>query len=189
MGCIPRIESEAMTVRLLRRGMRTRRCRGLPASAIVTAAIIVRAGQHEVVRAGNTASPQHGRRDQESQKRTERRPHHVSSEPTAPSRGCQTRVTLKTSMPREPRIEIEYCTQCRWLLRAAWMAQELLTTFSEEIGEIALIPGTGGVFEIRIGAESVWSREKHDGFPEIKALKQLVRDRIAPEKNLGHSDR
>ena len=26
----------------------------------------------------------------------------------------------------KPRVEIEYCTQCRWLLRAAWMAQELL---------------------------------------------------------------
>ncbi len=28
-------------------------------------------------------------------------------------------------MDRRPRIEIEYCTQCRWLLRAGWMAQEL----------------------------------------------------------------
>ena len=92
-------------------------------------------------------------------------------------------------MPREPRIEIEYCTQCRWLLRAAWMAQELLTTFSDEIGEVALIPGTGGVLEIRIGRELVWSREKQGGFPEMKALKQLIRDRIAPAKSLGHSDR
>ena len=36
------------------------------------------------------------------------------------------------------RVEIEYCTQCRWLMRAAWMAQELLTTFEAEIGEVAL---------------------------------------------------
>ncbi|MGH9666779.1 MAG: SelT/SelW/SelH family protein, partial [Bryobacteraceae bacterium] len=66
------------------------------------------------------------------------------------------------------RIEIEYCTQCHWLLRAAWMAQELLTTFQDEIGEIALIPGKGGVFEIRIGAEVVWSRADRGHFPEIK---------------------
>ena len=98
-------------------------------------------------------------------------------------------VTLKKSMPREPRIEIEYCTQCRWLLRAAWMAQELLTTFPDEIGEIALIPGTGGIFEIRVGGELVWSREKQGGFPEIKVLKQLIRDRVAPAKLLGHSER
>ena len=98
-------------------------------------------------------------------------------------------VTLKKSMPREPRIEIEYCTQCRWLLRAAWMAQELLTTFPDEIGEIALIPGTGGLFEIRVGGELLWSRKKQGGFPEIKVLKQLIRDRVAPTKPLGHSER
>ena len=91
--------------------------------------------------------------------------------------------------PRSPRLEIEYCTQCRWLLRAAWMAQELLTTFADELGEIALQPGQGGVFEIRVGGELVWSRAAEQGFPEIKELKQRVRDRIAPQKHLGHSER
>lgn len=88
-----------------------------------------------------------------------------------------------------PRIEIEYCTQCRWLLRAAWMAQELLVTFEQEIGEVALVPGAGGVFEIRVDGAPIWSRKSQGGFPEIKELKQLVRDRIAPGKDLGHLDR
>jgi selenoprotein W-related protein len=92
-------------------------------------------------------------------------------------------------MAKTPRIEIEYCTQCRWLLRATWMAQELLTTFSTEIGELALIPGIGGVFEVRIDQAAVWSRADKGRFPEIKELKQLVRDRIAPGRELGHSDR
>jgi len=91
--------------------------------------------------------------------------------------------------PKRPRVELEYCTQCRWLLRAAWMAQELLTTFPGEIGELALVPGTGGVFEVRVDDEIIWSRETQGRFPEIKELKQLVRDRIAPGKDLGHSDR
>ncbi|MGH8608085.1 MAG: SelT/SelW/SelH family protein [Gammaproteobacteria bacterium] len=87
------------------------------------------------------------------------------------------------------RVEIEYCTQCRWLLRAAWMAQELLTTFEKQLSELALIPGTGGVFEIRIDGQRVWSRKEQGGFPEIKQLKQLVRDRVAPGMDLGHVDR
>ncbi len=88
----------------------------------------------------------------------------------------------------KPRIEIEYCTQCRWLLRAAWMAQELLTTFESELGEVALRPGERGIFEIRADGESLWSRRERGRFPDIKELKQLVRDRVAPEKNLGHSE-
>jgi selenoprotein W-related protein len=92
-------------------------------------------------------------------------------------------------MANKPRIEIEYCTQCRWLLRAAWLAQELLTTFEEELGGVTLIPGTGGVFEVRHGERVLWSRKGEGRFPEAKELKQRVRDEIAPEKNLGHSDR
>jgi selenoprotein W-related protein len=86
--------------------------------------------------------------------------------------------------PDKPRIEIEYCTQCRWLLRAAWMAQELLVTFEEHIGGVTLVPGTGGTFEIRIDSACIWSRAEHGRFPEIKELKRLVRDRVAPGKDL-----
>lgn len=88
----------------------------------------------------------------------------------------------------KPRLEIEYCTQCRWLLRAAWMAQELLVTFEREIGGVTLVPGTGGVFEIRLDSARIWSREDNGRFPEIKELKRLVRDRVAPGKDLGHVD-
>jgi selenoprotein W-related protein len=87
------------------------------------------------------------------------------------------------------RVEIEYCTQCRWMLRAAWMAQELLTTFEGEIAEIALIPGRGGIFEVRAGGQVLWSRAERKRFPEIKELKQVVRDAVAPGKSLGHADR
>jgi selenoprotein W-related protein len=88
-----------------------------------------------------------------------------------------------------PRVEVEYCTQCRWLLRAAWMAQELLTTFEREVGEVALIPGRGGVFDVRLDGEVIFSRQHQRRFPEAKEVKQLLRDRIAPAKSLGHSDR
>jgi selenoprotein W-related protein len=92
-------------------------------------------------------------------------------------------------MTKEPRVAIHYCTQCRWLLRAAWMGQELLTTFEQELGELALLPGTGGVFDIYVGNERIWSRAEQGRFPDIKELKQLVRNHIAPHKTLGHSER
>ena len=87
------------------------------------------------------------------------------------------------------KVEIEYCTQCRWLLRAAWMMQELLITFDQELTEVTLRPGTGGVFEVHVNDALIWSRKAEGRFPEITELKQLVRDRIAPDKDLGHSDK
>jgi selenoprotein W-related protein len=88
-----------------------------------------------------------------------------------------------------PRIEINYCTQCRWLLRAAWVAQELLSTFADELAEVALIPGKGGVFDVRLDGEMLFSRAIEQRFPEAAELKQRVRDHIDPARDLGHIDR
>ncbi|KAL2048477.1 hypothetical protein N7G274_000389 [Stereocaulon virgatum] len=107
-----------------------------------------------------------------------------------------------------PRITIRFCTMCKWMLRAAYFAQELLSTFSTAIGEVALIPSTGGIFTIDIvhsGSPSnpdavaqeilvttqtsrLWDREAQGGFPEVKHLKQLVRNIIDPTQDLGHVD-
>ena len=100
-----------------------------------------------------------------------------------------TSVHMSLNAAPTSRVEIQYCTQCRWMLRATWMAQELLTTFENEIEEVALRPGSGGVFTVHAAGELVWSRAVEGRFPEIKELKQRVRDKIAPGKTLGHSDK
>ncbi len=93
-------------------------------------------------------------------------------------------------MPKTPTVEITYCRLCGWGLRAAWMAQELLSTFAEELGSVTLTPDvTGGVFEVRLDGALVWSRKDKGRFPDIKEIKQLVRDRVAPDRSLGHADR
>lgn len=98
-------------------------------------------------------------------------------------------MDLRTELPR-PHIAITYCRLCNWMLRAAWMGQELLSTFAEEAGALTLIPDrTGGVFEVRIDDDLVWSRRDQGRFPEITELKRIVRDRIAPAHDLGHADR
>ena len=92
-------------------------------------------------------------------------------------------------MSTKPIIEIQYCSQCQWLLRSAWLAQELLSTFTTDLQEVRLQPGTGGVFVIRLDGEEIWERKKDGGFPQPKQIKQRVRDRIDPERNLGHCDK
>ncbi len=86
-------------------------------------------------------------------------------------------------------VEIHYCTQCRWLLCSAWMAQELPSTFDGDIAALTLKPGTGGVFEVYLDGQRVWSRKAEGRFPEITELKQRVRDVIDPQRDLGHIDR
>ncbi|KAK4217919.1 Rdx family-domain-containing protein [Rhypophila decipiens] len=107
-----------------------------------------------------------------------------------------------------PRVTIKFCTQCKWMLRAAYFAQELLSTFSTALGEVALQPSTGGVFIVEITATAptdsstvqsptptttvqkvLWDRKVDGGFPETKELKRRVRDVIQPDRDLGHVDR
>ena len=66
------------------------------------------------------------------------------------------------------------------------MAQELLATFAEELGSVTLTPDvTGGVFEIRLDGEMIWSRKDKGRFPEIKEIKRLVRTASLPVDRSG----
>lgn len=86
-------------------------------------------------------------------------------------------------------VRITYCTQCHWLLRAGWMAQELLSTFGTELAEVTLVPGTGGIFTVECDGAAVWDRKRDGGFPDAAELKRRVRDAFAPDRPLGHGDR
>ena len=97
---------------------------------------------------------------------------------------------MSTPSPVRPRVEIEYCPRCRWLARAAWLAQELLSTFESELGAVALVPSSEpGVFAVRIEGETLFSRRAAGRHADAAELKRLLRDRIAPERDLGHLDR
>lgn len=91
--------------------------------------------------------------------------------------------------PDMSRIEIEYCTQCNFLLRAAWLAQELLYTFGLALTEVALKPGSGGHFIVRLNGEVLCSRREAGRFPEAKEIKRLVHDRIGSDRPIGHLEK
>ena len=86
------------------------------------------------------------------------------------------------------RVTIIYCTQCQWLLRAGWMAQELLSTFAGELEAVTLKPASGGAFQIECDGELIWERKRDGGFPDAAELKRRVRDCIDPQRDLGHID-
>ncbi|HMG08538.1 MAG TPA: SelT/SelW/SelH family protein [Mucilaginibacter sp.] len=89
----------------------------------------------------------------------------------------------------KPTITIEYCPKCNWMMRAAYMAQELLTTFTDDVYGVTLHPSEiSGKYTISVDGIVLFDRKEQGRFPEIKELKQLVRDQVNPGKSLGHSD-
>ncbi|MCZ6673027.1 MAG: SelT/SelW/SelH family protein [Verrucomicrobia bacterium] len=89
----------------------------------------------------------------------------------------------------ENRVQIKYCSQCRFVLRATWLAQEILFTFGLDLAEVALVPGIEGVFTVHLNGNLLFNKKTEGRFPDSKELKQLIRDRIDPDRDLGHSDR
>ena len=90
----------------------------------------------------------------------------------------------------KPSVTIEYCPKCGWLLRAAYMAQEILATFNDDVKQVSLQPSEiGGAYKIFVDDKKIFDRKEYNGFPEIKEIKQMVRDVVNPEKSLGHADR
>lgn len=90
----------------------------------------------------------------------------------------------------KPTVVIEYCPKCGWLLRAAYMAQEILTSFTDDVSAVTLRPSEiGGSYKIYINDKIIFDRKEYNGFPEIKLIKQMVRDVVNPGKSLGHADK
>jgi selenoprotein W-related protein len=115
----------------------------------------------------------------------------IQDDNTSTERGDQvTQVSL--SGTKTPSLSITYCTGCRWLYRAAYFGLEVLTTFDQEINSFSLIPSRppskGGQFTITLNDEIIWDREREGGFPEVSRLKRIIRDSLAPGKDLGHTD-
>ena len=72
------------------------------------------------------------------------------------------------------------------MLRAAWLAQELLTTFEDDLSEVAIVPGSGGIFEVMLDGQTIATNRDKRPMPEAADVKRAIRDRVAPDKRIGH---
>jgi len=81
-------------------------------------------------------------------------------------------------MTAKPALSIEYCTVCNFRGRAAWLAQEVLAAYEGELAGVTLLPGRGGVFDVRIDGELVFSQKEAGRLPEPRELKDAVREKL-----------
>ena len=89
-------------------------------------------------------------------------------------------------MSRKLAVSIEYCTVCNFRGRAAWLAQEVLAANEGEIAGLTLVPGRGGVFDVRIDGELVFSQKDAGRLPEPREIKDALRAKLGLEPTPRH---
>ncbi len=77
-------------------------------------------------------------------------------------------------MTKRHRLEIEFCTACKFQGRAFWLARELFDQRPDLAGEIVLVPGSGGVFIVRYDGQTVFDYATAGRFPEPKDVREAV---------------
>lgn len=70
------------------------------------------------------------------------------------------------------RLEIEFCTTCKFQGRAFWLARELFDARPDLADEIVLLPSSGGAFVVRYDGETLWDYAKERQFPEPKDIRE-----------------
>jgi selenoprotein W-related protein len=90
-------------------------------------------------------------------------------------------------MAAKPTLSIEYCTVCNFRGRAAWLAQEVLAAHEADLGGLLLLPGRGGVLDVRIDGELVFSQKEAGRLPEPRDIKDALRLRLGLEPTPRHA--
>lgn len=75
-------------------------------------------------------------------------------------------------------ISIEYCTSWGYIDRAVVLAKTLLNQHKNEIKQLTLIPSVGGVFEVNLNSELIFSKKKLDRFPEEEEVEKLISEKL-----------
>lgn len=86
-------------------------------------------------------------------------------------------------------VSIEYCTVCNFRGRAVWLAQELLAALEQDLAGITLVPGRGGVFNVRLEGELLFSEQESGRFPEPRELKDILRQKLGLDPAKRHRQR
>ena len=75
-------------------------------------------------------------------------------------------------------ISIEYCTSWGYLSRAVALAESLLDEYKNSLKMVNIIPSSGGVFEVKLGEELIFSRKELERFPEDNEVENILKSKL-----------
>lgn len=75
-------------------------------------------------------------------------------------------------------ITIEYCTSWGYVGRAVALARNLLNEHKNKLGGVNIIPSSGGVLEVSLDGDLVFSKKEFDRYPEKNEVEDLIKEKI-----------
>lgn len=62
--------------------------------------------------------------------------------------------------------------------RAVSLTDKLLGTYKDRLGEVALVPSTGGAFEISVDGNVIFSKLQEGRFPEERVIVREIGEQL-----------
>ena len=75
-------------------------------------------------------------------------------------------------------VRIEYCTSWGYIARAIALMRNVLKEHEDKIAELTLVPSHGGVFEISLNDELLFSKKELDRYPEKDEVENMIKEKI-----------
>ena len=75
-------------------------------------------------------------------------------------------------------LTIEYCTSWSYLARAVALSRTLLNEHENNVSGLTLIPSHGGVYEISLNDELIFSKKELDRYPEKGEVEDLINKKL-----------
>lgn len=76
---------------------------------------------------------------------------------------------------RKYAIEITYCVPCSLREKALAVAEAVISAYENQIDTLTLITGTGGVFDVKVNDELIYSKAETGAVP----TQQQILDKLA----------
>lgn len=71
-------------------------------------------------------------------------------------------------------IDIEYCVPCGLLENAQETQEALLDEYGQDLDQVSLSPGHGGVFKVHVDGKLVFDKDDHPNGYDLEAIEDAV---------------
>lgn len=75
-------------------------------------------------------------------------------------------------------ITIEYCTSWGYVAKAVGLSESLLKKYKNQISSLNIIPSSGGVFEVNLDNELLFSKKELGRFPEVNEIEKALQGKL-----------